>query len=193
MAADRAQSAPDRGRVDRPATADAPLWAPFLVIAATVVVADQLTKAWLVGMLGPGESVRVLGDWLRLVHTRNTGAVFGLFRDQAPLFAAVSLGVIGLIAWFHGRSGRSPVMTLALGLLLGGAIGNLADRIRFGYVVDFVDAGIGNLRFYTFNVADSAISVALLLLILIGLRPSLARPTAGSVVPGRSPNPGDDA
>jgi signal peptidase II len=165
-----------------------------VAIAAAVVVADQLTKAWLVSTLAPGESVEVLGDWLRLVHSRNTGAVFGLFRDQAPLFAAVSLGVIGLIAWFHGRSGRSPVMTLALGLLLGGAIGNLADRVRLGHVVDFVDAGIGSLRFYTFNVADSAISAALLLLILVGLFPSLARPSRAPALSGpASTHPADDA
>ncbi|HEY7525101.1 MAG TPA: signal peptidase II [Candidatus Limnocylindrales bacterium] len=194
MAADRAEGAPGSGHLDDATGAGAPLWAPFVVIAAAVVVADQVTKAWLVGMLGPGESLRVLGDWLRLVHTRNTGAVFGLFRDQAPLFAAVSLGVVGLIAWFHGRSGRSPMMTLALGLLLGGAIGNLVDRLRFGYVVDFVDAGIGGVRFYTFNVADSAISAALLLLILVGLRPSLARPSGSAAVAGRpSPNATDDA
>jgi signal peptidase II len=167
-----------------------PLWLPFLLLAALVVVVDQATKSWLVATLGPGEAIRVVGDWLRLVHTRNTGAVFGLFRDQAPVFAVVSVGVVGLIAWFHGRSGRSPVMTLALGLLLGGAIGNLVDRLRLGYVVDFVDAGIGDLRFYTFNVADSAISCALLLLILVGLRPSLAQLGVGQQRPRTDGSPG---
>ncbi len=171
--------------VAAPATAVAPgevrgaLWMPFVAIAAVVIAADQLTKAWLVSVLEPGESLEVVGDLLRLVHSRNTGAVFGLFRDQAPLFALVSVGVIGLIAWFHGRSGRSPYMTLALGLLLGGAMGNLLDRVRLGHVVDFVDAGIGDLRFYTFNVADAAISCSLLLLIVVGVWPSLANPGTG--------------
>jgi signal peptidase II len=151
------------------------MWWLFLGLAAAVFVADQLTKTWLVGLLGPGESVQVMGDWVRLVHTRNTGALFGLFRDQAPVFALFSMGVIGLIAWFHGRSGRSPLMSVTLGLLLGGAIGNLADRLRLGHVVDFVDIGIGGFRWYTFNVADAAISCALLLLVLIGIVPSLAR------------------
>ena len=67
-------------------------------------------------------------------------------------------------------------MTLTLGLLLGGAIGNAIDRLRFNHVVDFVDAGIGDLRFYTFNVADSCISAAVLLLLLMAIRPRLAEP-----------------
>ena len=66
-------------------------------------------------------------------------------------------------------------MSIALGFLLGGAIGNLIDRLRLGYVVDFVDIGIGNLRFYTFNVADSAISTAIVLLVAVAVVPGLAR------------------
>jgi signal peptidase II len=81
--------------------------------------------------------------------------------------------VIALIVAYHARSKPNVVLSIALGLLLGGAIGNLIDRIRYGYVVDFVDAGIGTLRFYTFNVADSAISIAILLLILLALFPAL--------------------
>jgi len=130
----------------------------------------------------PARPTIILGDNLRLVVSHNSGALFGLFRDQAPLFALLSVGVIGLIAWYHGRTGRSTYMTLALGLLLGGAIGNLIDRFRFGYVVDFVDAGVGNLRWYTFNVADSAISTALVLLLAVAIWPSLATrwaPAAG--------------
>ena len=81
---------------------------------------------------------------------------------------------MGLIVAYHARSGRSPYLTITLGLLLGGAIGNLVDRIRLGYVVDFVDAGIGALRWYTFNVADASISVAILLLLAATIRPTLA-------------------
>ena len=69
--------------------------------------------------------------------------------------------MIGLIVVYEWREGtRSWLLTLALGLLLGGAIGNFIDRLRFGYVIDFVDMGIGDSRFYTFNVADAAISIA---------------------------------
>ncbi|MGZ8501585.1 MAG: signal peptidase II [Candidatus Limnocylindrales bacterium] len=148
-------------------------WILFLGVAATIVVVDQLTKAWVVASIVPGSAIRVVGDLLRLIHSKNDGALFGLFGGVAPVVAAASLVVIGLIVWFHVRSGRNLLLSLALGLLLGGALGNLLDRIRHGYVVDWVDAGIGTLRFWTFNVGDAAISLAILLLLLIALRPGL--------------------
>ncbi len=151
-----------------------PIWPLFLGLAATVIVADQLTKAWLVSMLAPSESMPIVGDYLRLVHSQNNGALFGLFRESALLFGLASIAVIGLIVVYHARSGRSRYMSVALGLLLGGAIGNLIDRLRLGYVVDFVDAGIGNFRWYTFNVADAAISFRDPLPHPRRIRPSLA-------------------
>lgn len=156
-----------------------PLWLLFGGLAAVIVIVDQLTKAWLVGRVQPGESIDLVDGYLRLIHARNTGALFGMFRDQAPLFALLSVGVVALIVWYHGRGGRSPYLSVTLGLLLGGAIGNFTDRVHYGYVVDFVDGGIGTVRWYTFNVADAAISAALLLLVLLALRPSLATPAAG--------------
>lgn len=150
-------------------------WGVFLGIAVVVVVLDQLTKAWLVANVAPGEVRDVLGNAIRLVNHQNSGALFGLFRDQAVLFGLISIGVIGLIVGYHARSGRSLFLSVALGFLLGGAIGNLVDRLRLGYVVDFVDIGIGDLRFYTFNVADSAISTAIVLLVAVALVPGLAR------------------
>jgi signal peptidase II len=153
-------------RAARATSRSRPRWPVFLALAAAVVVVDQLTKAWLVSFLAPGERVQVIGDYVRLIHTQNTGALFGLFRDQAMFFAIVSIGVVGAIVWFHHTSGRNSLLSVALGLLLGGALGNMADRFRIGYVVDFVDVGLGNLRFYTFNVADSAISLAILLLLI---------------------------
>jgi signal peptidase II len=82
-------------------------------------------------------------------------------------------------------------MTLTLGLLLGGAVGNMVDRLRLGYVVDFVDGGIGSVRWYTFNVADAAISLAILLLLFAALRPSLAEPARGAprAEPAAEPHP----
>ena len=151
------------------------MWGWFLGLAALVLVADQLTKAWLTSFLAPGESVRVMDDLLRLVHGQNAGGLFGLLQGQALPFALVSLIVVGLIVGYHARSGRNPYLSVTLGLLLGGALGNLLDRLRLGYVVDFVDAGIGSVRWYTFNVADAAISLAILLLLAASLFPSLAR------------------
>ena len=170
-----------------------PIWPLFLGLAATVVVLDQLAKAWLTSFLAPGESIAIVGDYVRLVHGQNNGALFGLFRESALLFAIVSVGVIALIVGYHARSGRSVYLSVTLGLLLGGAVGNLIDRFRLGYVVDFVDLGIGTFRWYTFNVADAAISLALVLLVLLALRPSLAgtQPpeAADGPPPDESPTP----
>lgn len=154
-------------------------WPIFLGLAALVVVVDQLAKAWLVSFLRPGERTDVVGEYVRLVHSQNTGALFGLFRDSAPLFGIVSIGVVGVILWFHHGSGRNTLLSIALGLLLGGALGNMADRFRLGYVVDFVDLGVGSLRFYTFNVADMAVSGAILLLLLSAFLPGGERPVGG--------------
>jgi len=161
-----------------------PLWAPFGVLAAVIIVVDQVTKAWITDALAPSGVVNVVGDYLRLIYTQNTGALFGLFRGQAAAFAVLSLAVIGLIVAYHARSGRNPYMTLTLGLLLGGAVGNAIDRLRLNYVVDFVDGGIGGLRFYTFNLADACISAAILLLMLMAVRPSLAVPRADGATAG---------
>ncbi len=154
-------------------------WPIFLGLAAVIVVVDQLTKAWLVSLLEPGERTNVVGDVVRLIHSQNSGALFGLFKDQALLFGLVSIGVVGLIVWFHGSSGRNTLLSVALGLLLGGALGNMIDRFRLGYVVDWVDAGIGDLRFYTFNVADSAISIAIVLIVVTALLPTRASTSVG--------------
>jgi len=153
-----------------------PIWPIFLGLAAAVVVADQLTKAWIAATLAPGASMSIIGDNLRLVNSQNNGALFGMFRDNAALFGLISIAVVGLIVAYHARTGRSPYLSVALGLLLGGALGNMTDRLRLGYVVDFVDAGLGNLRWYTFNVADAAISCAIVMLLLLALRPSLGDP-----------------
>lgn len=153
-----------------------PIWPVFLGLAAAVVVGDQLTKAWIATTLAPGASMSIVGDNLRLVNSQNNGALFGLFRDNAALFGLISIAVVGLIVAYHGRAGRSPYLSIALGFLLGGALGNMTDRLRLGYVVDFVDAGLGTLRWYTFNVADAAISAAILMLLVLAVRPSLGEP-----------------
>jgi signal peptidase II len=163
-------------------------WPIFAGLAVAVLVADQLSKAWLVSFLSPGQRTEVVGSYVRLVHSQNSGALFGLFRDQAILFAFVSIGVVGLIVWFHGSAGRNTLLSVALGLLLGGALGNMTDRFRYGYVVDFVDLGVGDLRWYTFNVADAAISCAILLLLLSAFLPDRGRSSAG--VKGDAPSSG---
>ena len=153
-----------------------PHWVAFIGVAALIAVLDQLTKAWLTSYLGPGQSVNVVGDWVRLVHSQNAGGLFGLLQGQARIFAVISVAVLALIVVYHWRAAPSRYISITLGLLLGGAIGNLIDRFLVGHVTDFVDAGIGDVRWYTFNVADTGISFALLLLIAASIWPSLASP-----------------
>ncbi|HYK95901.1 MAG TPA: signal peptidase II [Candidatus Dormibacteraeota bacterium] len=158
-----------------PAAPGTPHWAAFLGLAAVVIGADQLTKAWLVSFLQPGQSVDVVGDTIRLVFSQNNGGLFGLFHGQALVFGVVSMIVVVMIVLYHARAGRSLYLSITLGLLLGGAVGNLIDRLRLGYVVDFVDAGIGATRWYTFNVADTGISFAIVLLLAASLWPTVVR------------------
>lgn len=154
-------------------------WGIFGGLTAAVVVADQLTKAWVAGAVAPGSALEIIDSNLRLIITHNTGGLFGLFQDNALLFALLSLVVIAAIVTVEARAGTTWLTSLTFGLLLGGAIGNLIDRLRFGYVLDFVDAGIGDLRWFTFNVADAAISTAIVLLILVALVPGLDRWAGG--------------
>jgi signal peptidase II len=153
-------------------------WLVFAGLALAVLVVDQLVKAWIVSRFDAGTVAPIVGDSVRIWLSHNTGALFGMFRDQAPLFALFSLVVIGIILWYEARAGGSLLVTVALGLLLGGALGNLGDRLRLGYVLDFVDLGIGSWRWYTFNVADAAITGAVLLLLVMALIPALAGPRA---------------
>ncbi len=148
-------------------------WTLFAVIAIAVVVLDQLAKAWVVANLAVLQSVQLIGDLVRIIHVRNSGILFGMLPQSAGAFAIVSLIVVGLIVFYHAKAGRGLLVTVALGLLLGGALGNLLDRLHYGYVVDFVDMGIGAWRFYTYNLADAAISTAIVLLIGMAIFPKL--------------------
>jgi signal peptidase II len=174
-------------------------WAVFGGIAIVVVVLDQLTKAWVESSFAlaspsapagsPNAPTPVIGDLVRVARTWNDGGVFGLFGDSATVLGIASIVVIGVIVWVQATSGvRSPLLTVALGLLMGGAIGNLLDRLQHGHVVDWVDTGIGSLRFYTFNVADSAISIAVVLLLAMGvLGPRLGRLAGTPTAPADRP------
>jgi signal peptidase II len=155
-------------------------WQLFAIVAIVVVIVDQLSKLWIDSSFavtsvhalpGQPQPTPVLGEFVRIAKNYNSGGIFGLFGNTATILALSSTVVIGLIAFYQWREGTRSAwpLSLALGLLFGGAIGNFIDRVRLGAVIDFVDMGIGGWRFYTFNVADSAISTALLLLILIAV------------------------
>jgi signal peptidase II len=147
----------------------------FLGLAALVVILDQITKRLAEDRLREQRSVPVVDDILRLTYVQNRGAAFGLLQDQTAFFVLVGILVIGVIAASYRYLPRSGfLLHLALGLQLGGAIGNLIDRVRQGYVVDFVDFGYRANWWPVFNVADSAIVVGVALLALNALSPSPA-------------------
>ena len=153
-------------------------WLVFIGLALVVLIADQLSKMWVDAnfvhasvhaLPGQPQPTPVIDGFVRIAKSYNTGGIFGLFGDSAFVLAIASTAVIALIFVYQWREGTrgSWLLTVSLGLLLGGALGNFTDRIRYQHVIDFVDMGIGDWRWYTFNVADSAISLALLGLIVI--------------------------
>ena len=156
-----------------------PAWLLFAALAAGIVVADQLTKAWLTSVLPtPNQSMSVVDDLLRLVFSQNRGGLFGLLQGSAIAFAGVSLLVIAGIVAYHATSSRDPWLSLALGLLLGGAIGNLIDRVIYGRVTDFIVWHVKDHEWPAFNIADAAlcIGVALMVLDMLKPRPAAATP-----------------
>jgi signal peptidase II len=149
----------------------------FLGLAGLVVVLDQMAKRLAEDRL-ERTGVRsvplpLVGDYLRFTYVENRGAAFGLLQDQTTFFVFVGVLVVGVIAASYRYLPRSGFrLHLALGLQLGGALGNLIDRVRQGYVVDFVDLGYHANWWPVFNVADSAIVVGVALLALNALSPS---------------------
>jgi signal peptidase II len=154
--------------------------APWLAVAAVIVAADQATKALVQASLAPGERIPVV-PFADLVLVFNTGAAFSFLAGaggwQRTFFIAVAVAAIALIGWLLLRHPGERLFCAGLALVLGGAIGNLWDRIQLGHVVDFVLLHAGGWHFPAFNVADSAITVGAALLILDGLR---GKRTAGS-------------
>lgn len=134
--------------------------------AATLYVADQVTKALVAANLAPGERVDVIGDVVQLWHLRNTGAAFSLFQGWTWLFVPMHLVAVAMVVYFHRQfRHRGPWIHVILGAILAGGLGNLTDRVRLGYVIDFVSVGIGDLRWPAFNVADPSLVLGIGLLV----------------------------
>jgi signal peptidase II len=142
----------------------------WLALAAAVIVLDQATKLWVEAALALGSSVYVLPVF-DLVHVRNTGAAFSFLASasgwQRELFLLIGIAASIWIVWMLARAGRGQTLfCLALSLILGGALGNVIDRVRLGAVVDFLHFHWGPHYWPAFNVADSAITCGALLLLL---------------------------
>ena len=144
-----------------------------IVVALLIVTADRLTKVAIQHSMNAYENIPLIPGLLRIVHTENPGAAFGMLAEGNPLLrAAVLIGVSSIVLLFvagtlfsRKSSYSTTISRFGLGLILGGAIGNLIDRITRGTVTDFIEVFHGDWSFPAFNVADSAITVGAVLLI----------------------------
>lgn len=135
-----------------------------LILSAFIFAVDQLTKAMVKARMTPNQSIPIIDNILHLTYVQNTGAAFSLFKGRVFFFVVVSFAVIAAIVYCMIRLPKEKdFFKLPLALVLGGALGNLVDRLRFGYVVDFIDFRIWPV----FNVADSAVVIGVLLLLYL--------------------------
>ena len=156
-----------------------PRAAPWFGVAALVIVLDQLVKWAFLAAFSPGER-RAVTEFFNLVLVFNKGAAFSFLADapgwQAPLLAGFAVIAAAVLSVLIVRNSGKALFCTGLALVLGGALGNVIDRLRFGHVVDFLDFHAAGWHFPAFNVADSAITSGAALLILEGFLP--ARPAA---------------
>ena len=145
----------------------------WLWLSALVIVLDQITKLLVIDKLALYDSIPLTG-FFNLVRAHNTGAAFSLLADQPGwqrlFFLTVALIASGVIFHLLRKTQGRPLFCFALALILGGALGNVIDRMAYGYVVDFLDFYLGAWHWPAFNVADSGITVGAVLLIFDGLR-----------------------
>lgn len=137
------------------------------LLALGVIAIDRGSKLLVDGM-DLAAPQQVLGSFVQIIRGENRGGLFGIVQGSAPILAVLSIGVIVALVLYHEReqTRRITPLTVGVGLLVGGAVGNLIDRLAFGFVLDFIDIGLGDLRFWTFNIADAAISFGILIVLV---------------------------
>lgn len=155
--------------------------AALLVLGAGSFALDHLTKAWVRDALPHGRPVAVLDDVFRLTHTENSGVAFGLLSGTGPLPALIGgVATLGLVLFVLRAGWSVPQALPPLGLILGGALGNLTDRLADGRVTDFLDVGFGPWRWATSNLADVAIVLGVALLAWAVWHAEEVEPTEGA-------------
>lgn len=140
----------------------------LIILSATVFLLDRLTKMLVAFFIMPYHSYTVLGDFFKLTHVCNPGGAFGTRLGGNMFYIISAIVAIAVVFIWLFKKETSKILLVAISLMLGGAIGNLYDRIAFGTVTDFLDFGIGQIRWPTFNIADSAITIGIVLVIIDG-------------------------
>lgn len=144
----------------------------FSMVAGAVIALDQVTKALVLIHMPLYHSITIIPGFFNLTHVRNPGGAFGfLAQSESPLrhwfFLAAALVALGMLLYFYYQTPNPrSLFAFALALIFGGAVGNLIDRVRFGEVVDFLDVHLGYYHWPTFNVADSAVTVGVIIFLL---------------------------
>ena len=157
-------------------------WIALLVIAGTAIVADQLTKAIVSAQLPIGDTAVSIGPF-SIHHVQNTGIAFGLFADSTSAVIALTAVAVGAMLVFFARTAqRHPLVSIALGLVIGGSVANLLDRVRLGHVTDFLDFAY----WPAFNLADTFIVVGVALLFALFVAADRASPRVGTAPLSRS-------
>jgi signal peptidase II len=143
----------------------------FYVTIILVLIVDHFTKAWTMAAFHPGQSLVLIPDLFSLTYVQNTGIAFGMFKGQG-LLVALFVTAIAIAAFYYSRDVNWARLepNLVGGALVGGALGNMFDRVRLGYVVDFFDVHAGTYQWPVFNVADSLICLAVAWIVIRQLR-----------------------
>lgn len=142
-----------------------PIWSTFIIV---LIALDQLTKFLIVKSLEVGESIKVISNFLYITSHRNQGAAWGILQGKMWLFYIVTIVVLVILFMFFKNEGYGrPDVQLGLSLLIAGSIGNFIDRLFRGEVVDFVDTYIFSYNFPIFNVADAALTIGVIVLIIV--------------------------
>lgn len=138
-----------------------------VIISFVVIIADQLSKFFVVEHLKPVGNIPIIKGILDFSYVENRGAAFGMLSDNRVIFMAASVAIIALLLYIiYKYRGQNKLFDISMGFILGGGVGNMIDRIRLGYVIDFVDFCAFDFWKWVFNIADSAVVVGCILAII---------------------------
>ena len=139
------------------------------IIFAFSIISDQSTKMWAVNVLKNGESIKLIGDFLRFTYAENKGAAFSILQNQMLFFIITTVIMLAVLAYIYFKTKNiTQLSKLSIAMIAGGAIGNFIDRLRLGYVVDFIDVRFASFyNFPIFNIADSFVVCGTILMIIL--------------------------
>lgn len=139
------------------------------IIIIISVVSDQITKFWAADVLKNGDSIKIIGNFLRFTYAENKGAAFSILQNQRTFFLIITIVMLIFLGYIYFKTKNiTKLSKVSIAMITGGAIGNFIDRYRFGYVIDFIDVRFGDFyNFPVFNIADSFVVCGTILMIIL--------------------------